>query len=64
VEKSNNSEIMLHKQLQDYKVKEVEIKTEFKKEKKQFKVWLSLLAEHLNNSKYYFTAVQLKDQIE
>lgn len=26
VEKSNNNEIMLHKQLQEYKVKEIEIK--------------------------------------
>lgn len=55
---------MLHKQLQDYKVKEAEIKNEYKKEKKSFKTYLSLLAEYINGSKYYFTAQQIKDQLE
>ena len=54
---------MLHKQLQDYKMKEALIKNEYKKEKKLFKSYLSTLAEYINSGRYYFTANHLKDQI-
>ena len=65
LEKSKNTEIALHRQIQDLKTKEVGLRNDYKKEKKNFKQFLSTIAEFINNnSKYYLIGNTLSEQVE
>jgi hypothetical protein len=64
IEKTNASEILLHRQIQDYKTKETDLRNEFKREKRSFRSLLSAIAECINNnSKYYLTSHSPEAQV-
>lgn len=65
LENSKTTEIALHKQIHEHKAKETTLRNDIKKEKKQFRQQLSLLAEFINNNtKYYLIANNSSDQLE
>lgn len=65
LENSKTTEIALHKQIQEYKIRETTLRNDYKKEKKQFRQHLSALAEFINNNtKYYLMANNLSEQVE
>ena len=56
MQQSNANEIALHKQLQEHKNKEGQLRVQLKAEKKLLKSCLASIADHLHGSKYYLTS--------